>query len=405
MADFGDTLERQLLKGFRRLRFDPELERAFREHQVHEALSQRLLLLIIGAVLVAVMPFLDAWVLHPPEEFMVESRRIQFCVILPSMLLAAAFAADPRLRRWADPVGLLALFVVVCGWVYQRHIGAEYGYEVPAILVGVVVAGLFALAGLLFWTVAPVAVIGLILFAAVEIGTNGIADTNWYSILGLFMLALVTGVAGYSHEYSQRANWLRSSLLNYLTLHDPLTRLLNYRAFQQLYRQILSVAHRERRPVLVVALDVDHFKAFNDRYGHPKGDECLRQVTALLKKRSQRTVDLVARTGGEEFALVWYDIAETASRNRLEQLRQAVADLAIPNEGHPGQVGAVVTVSVGAVWLAPQAPADADSVFRAADAALYEAKRKGRNRVVFTTASQLPQERSQPEPRRQRASR
>ena len=384
MADLGEIIERQLQQGFRKLRFVPALEQAFREYHAQDAKVQRLLMLIIGAVLVAAMPFLDAWVLNPPAEYVVEARRVQFGLMLPAILLATAFTADPRLQRWSDAMGLAALFVVVCGWVYQRHLGAQLGYDVPAILIGVVLAGLFALAGLMFWAVAPVGVLGLIIFAAVEVGANEVARVDWYDILGLTMLALVTGLAGYLREYSERANWLRNNLLKHLSLQDPLTGLLNHRAFRQLYRQILNVARREQRAILVAALDVDHFKAYNDRYGHPRGDDCLVRLTQLLKQYSQRGVDLVGRVGGEEFALVWYHIDQASARRRLETLREDVEKkLAIPHDGHPGPKGSVVTVSAGAIWLPPESQADADVLFSSVDAALYEAKHQGRNRVVF----------------------
>src|SRR6267142_6258930 len=156
-ADLSGTLQQQLRVGFQRLRFAPELEREFRAYQMNTVLVQRLLLLLIGALMIACMPFFDALLLHPPEEFIPESRRIQFGIILPALLLAFAFTADPRLRRWSDPAGLLALLTVIGGWVYQRYVGVQYGYEVPALLIAVILSGVLSLSGLLFWTVAPVA--------------------------------------------------------------------------------------------------------------------------------------------------------------------------------------------------------------------------------------------------------
>lgn len=384
MADIGELIEQQIQRGYRRLRFMTELEKPFRQHQAQQAVLQRLMMLMIGAVLITAAPFVDAWLLNPPEAYLRQARYVQFGFMLPAIFLATAFTADSRLRPWSDGVGLIALFVVVCGWVYQRHLGDQYDYPVPAILIGVVLAGLFALAGLMFWAVAPVAVLGLMIFAGVEIGSKKIAQVDWYDILGLTMLALVTGLAGYMREYNERTNWLRNQLLTQLSLQDPLTGLLNHRAFLQLYRQMVHVAFQERRAIVVAAIDLDHFKSYNDRYGHPRGDDCLMRVTTLLKEYAQRNVDLVGRVGGEEFAMVWYDVDEIASAQRLESLRVALEQrLAIPHESYPGKTSAVVTLSAGAIWLPAGELVNAEALYSRVDALLYEAKRQGRNRVVF----------------------
>jgi diguanylate cyclase (GGDEF)-like protein len=383
MIDLSDLIEAQLRNGFRRLRFVPLLESAFQQHHAQHAVGQRLLMLVIAAILVAAMPFVDGWLLNPPEAFMQQARWVQFGLMLPAILLAAACTADRRLRRFADPLGVIALLVVVGGWTYQRYIGLQMGYAVPAILIGVVLAAVFALAGLMFWAVAPAGVLGLLVYAMVEIGTQDSASVSWYDIVGLFLLALVTGLAGYLREHSERANWLRNKLLEQLALRDSLTGLLNHRSFRQLYRQTVNLARREKRPLLIAAIDVDRFKPFNDLYGHPSGDDCLVRITQLFRRFSQRSVDLVGRVGGDEFALVWYDIDEAAARSRLEALRREVEELAIPHRGHGTQEASVVTISVGATWLKPDDPTDADQVFERVDAALYGAKRTGRNLVVW----------------------
>lgn len=363
-----------------RLRFEGTLEQEFRTEHREEVLMQRLLLLLIGAVLVACMPFVDAWLLNPPDAYILPARRVEFGFILPALLLAFAFNADRRLRKWSDAMGLVAMFVVVSGWSYLRHLGAEFGYDVPTLLIGVVLAGAFALAGLFFWAVAPVATLGLVVFATLEVWSRGPSVESLFNILAIMLLALITALGGYLQEQRARSNWWQRHQLREMSLHDALTGLSNYRAFQDLYGPLYATAAAERCPLLVVELDIDYFKQYNDRYGHLQGDECLRRVAGVLATFSRRSSDLVARTGGEEFTLVTHAASQSDSHKCLEALLQGIRDLNIPHEGHPDRSDARVTVSIGGVWGIPDQRTSPHTFLRLADEQLYLAKRSGRDR-------------------------
>jgi diguanylate cyclase (GGDEF)-like protein len=125
-------------------------------------------------------------------------------------------------------------------------------------------------------------------------------------------------------------------------------------------------------------LDLDFFKGYNDRYGHPAGDECLRRVAQLLEGSLQRVADLVARYGGEEFVIVLPNTALGGAEDMARRIRAAVEDLGIP---HEGGVAGVVTVSLGAACIVPTPSSNPAVLITAADAALYRAKREGRNCV------------------------
>lgn len=128
-------------------------------------------------------------------------------------------------------------------------------------------------------------------------------------------------------------------------------------------------------------VDVDHFKAYNDLYGHPAGDECLRVVGECLKLAVRRTDDIVARYGGEEFAAILPFTSEDDSFQVAERVRRGLADLALPHAGSPLNI---VTVSIG-IATYPEGRTLARStpqLIARADEALYEAKSAGRNRTM-----------------------
>lgn len=156
-------------------------------------------------------------------------------------------------------------------------------------------------------------------------------------------------------------------------------------------RQLDAVLHREwrraqrlQRPVSLLMVDVDHFKAYNDRHGHLAGDECLRTVAGVLKQAMRRPTDVVGRYGGEEFAVL---LSETDGHGGLvvaDMLRSAVAARALPHGG--AGAGPRVSVSVGvSAWEPGSGDPGVIALLEAADAALYDAKHQGRDGVAWRT--------------------
>jgi diguanylate cyclase (GGDEF)-like protein len=160
-----------------------------------------------------------------------------------------------------------------------------------------------------------------------------------------------------------------------LAVTDMLTGLLNRRGFEEAGRALVASAWRHERAVAVVVIDVDHFKAVNDRFGHPVGDRVLRQICATIAGGIDRR-DIFARIGGEEFALILADADLAAAECAAEVLRASVADMTI-DSGGPHRV----TASFGVAELR-LGDDDLADVVRRADEALYRAKEAGRNRVV-----------------------
>jgi diguanylate cyclase (GGDEF)-like protein len=183
-----------------------------------------------------------------------------------------------------------------------------------------------------------------------------------------------------AQRLAEREEELRAANIHLqeLATSDALSGLANRRGFDARLAADWQRAGKLGRPVALLMIDVDHFKLFNDRYGHVEGDVCLRRIGKLLKE-STRDDDLPARYGGEEFSLLMPGADIDVALKRGEQLRRAVEELCIAHASAPsGQV----TVSIGVASLYPAATDDAEDLVEAADVALYAAKRRGRNAVV-----------------------
>lgn len=168
-----------------------------------------------------------------------------------------------------------------------------------------------------------------------------------------------------------------------MALIDPLTGLANRRRMDAVLEAESTRCRREGRPVCLLAIDVDCFKSYNDTFGHPAGDRCLQAVAAALCGCT-RPGDTVCRWGGEEFLAVLPDADRRAGTRIAAAMVQAVSDLQVPHEA--SHVAPVVTISVGVADLTPMAECPIAAVVTRADAALYAAKRSGRNR--FSTADE-----------------
>jgi diguanylate cyclase (GGDEF)-like protein len=159
-------------------------------------------------------------------------------------------------------------------------------------------------------------------------------------------------------------------------VRDPLTRLFNRRYLEETFERELRRAERRRKPLGVIMLDLDHFKVFNDTFGHAAGDALLRVLGQFLVSRSRRE-DVACRYGGEEFVLIFPDAPLETTTKRAKQLREEARSLQVQHHGHP--LGNV-TISVGVAGF-PEHGSTTATLLRAADEALYRAKTEGRDRV------------------------
>ncbi len=171
----------------------------------------------------------------------------------------------------------------------------------------------------------------------------------------------------------------QADLLRSLVFIDGLTGVANRRRFDEALQIEWRRCRRSSTPLTLLMIDIDHFKRYNDHYGHQTGDACLQKVAGTLKAGLKRGHDLVARYGGEEFACLMPECDHPAGQNKAEELRAAVAALGIPHADSPAANH--VTLSIGIAVMHPNGENGPEALIAAADAALYEAKRNGRDRV------------------------
>jgi len=170
-----------------------------------------------------------------------------------------------------------------------------------------------------------------------------------------------------------------------LAMEDSLTGIANRRQFDDTMDQELRRAMRDGSMLSLLMIDVDHFKTYNDLYGHVMGDACLCQVAAVAQSVMHRTSDLFARYGGEEFVAILPNTDSRGAQLVAEQIRSAVELCSLP---HAGNLHNFVTVSIGCATQTLTPETVGNPLLQAADRALYEAKSAGRNRIEI--AEMLP---------------
>jgi diguanylate cyclase (GGDEF)-like protein len=205
---------------------------------------------------------------------------------------------------------------------------------------------------------------------------------------GALQLVTLAGcaIAARQMEKCSRARYAEYRLMAELAELDALTGAKNRRIFDEHLTEVWREAASSSRTVAILLLDVDHFKTYNDHYGHQAGDHALRQVAQTAQGFIRRPLDIFARYGGEEFAAVLYDIDGSSAEGIADQMRRAVEALGI--EHLASRTAVAITISVGVAVLKPTRERNSGGALQLADQALYEAKVKGRNQVKVMDETQ-----------------
>jgi diguanylate cyclase (GGDEF)-like protein len=204
-------------------------------------------------------------------------------------------------------------------------------------------------------------------------------ESVMYYVSVLTITAAVGAFAYSGVERQFRTSFLERGLMSEMAARDGLTGLKNRGAFDDHFARMWQQGLRDKRSLALLLIDVDHFKAYNDRYGHQAGDHALRRVAQVVQGFARRPLDIAARYGGEEFVLALFDMTGEYVQELAEELRRAILALQIVHEDSP--TAPYVTASVGISVVRPRSGRSPEGVVQLADESLYSAKRSGRNCV------------------------
>ncbi|MDR3418877.1 MAG: GGDEF domain-containing protein [Nevskia sp.] len=374
-------LRRELLRPLPRVGFDPELLERYRNDLKRDRKLARIFYYLAVVAVFGLAPLYGPSLLQTPAAVVPLYRPLEFGVILPLCVIAAAIDFLPLSRRVSAAVHLgvmLALWGALL--VMQRAARAENFYFPPEVL-GIAVLCAAMLCGFTLKYMLR----GIVLFTALNVlnewFSNSPAQVFFMDALLILVLGLAAGAGAFFMEVLQRRLWLAGELSKLTARTDSLTALATRAEFNHRFADVLAMAGRQRRPVAVMLMDVDNFKSVNDGYGHIYGDEVLRRLGAIMLDMARRPLDIQARYGGEELVIVWYDCDEAAAQKLAEEVLATVrgAQMPAPPLGAPPRV----TVSAGVVVLVPESATRPADVLRTADDLMYQAKRAGKDRVLF----------------------
>jgi diguanylate cyclase (GGDEF)-like protein len=373
---------RTLRRGFGRLRFEPPLEREF--WVSHNAASRVRVRLAVFLALATTLSFalLDHWLLEQPWQ--VPQDLIRFGVQIPIVLICLALTTEQRYQRAYIPAIKIGAPLFGVGSVIMATAAPESQAALMSTRLVLAAFFFYFMLGLSFHAALRA---NLVMLAAYPVAAWANSLPPAIAVYSLFALAcanLFAGAGSYALEHANRLAFLERKLLAEVASHDGLTGLLYRSAFDAEMRRIWDGASRTQETVAVLLIDIDHFKAYNDRYGHPAGDQCLRDVASACRQVTRRPRDIVARYGGEEFVAVLTGADRAHALATGQALVDAVCALCLPHAASP--TATHVTVSVGVAVREAGEETSAEALIRSADDALYAAKAQGRNGCVLHSA-------------------
>jgi diguanylate cyclase (GGDEF)-like protein len=390
-----------LSQGFPLLRFPAPLEAQFMGDAVparrrHFLLSEILALLLYNG-------FLIADYLMAPDVFAL-AVFLRVCCLSPICLFLILLASRPHwaIMRQVPPmlyevvIVAIGLFAAATLAIILSETKSQYAYFYHVGFSVVVMYGNIV-KRLRFWyaVVFSLALMGLHIAGVLMAYDSFPPKLVWPIVSLVGATALFSLVANYTMERDERRRYLLTlrergvvrelsqtyKRLQALTHVDGLTGLYNRRHFQESLENVWGRAQYDKDLVSVMMIDIDQFKRYNERYGHPAGDERLQQVADAVQNTLRRPEDVTARYGGEEFIALMPHTSLPQAVQVAERLRQAVEALQIRHES--STAGRVLTVSIGVACVRADFPLKDAVLIAAADDALQQAKREGRNRVCL----------------------
>jgi len=341
-------------------------------------------LLIVGTVLHLMGSPYPVLPLSAPRIELLQLWLIAVSMCARAALCWLSWRADfpHAYSRWALPLAILGHACI--NTVFASEIFGPHPGYLAAIAVYAFGAGF--LTGLQFRQSLLVngAALGVLAMAAWR---QPLPPMDAVSVIGHIVFAMgIAAIVTIALDRSVRALFLENRRIGEMASRDGLTRLKNRRAFDEHLRRVWQLATRDRCPLTVMLIDVDFFKAFNDSLGHQAGDAALQGIASVVATTARRPLDMAARYGGEELAVILFDVTREYAAETAERIRRQVEALRI---AHPrSSVSPVVTVSTGVAFVRPTQERSSRGGILLADRGLYAAKRAGRNQTVVLDRDQ-----------------
>lgn len=363
---------------FEKLRFDPVLELDYQKHLAFQQRRAALLFSGLAGVLWSIFAIIDFFrVAHfPAWDWLVWLWLVSRWLSLAWLFMTIGLLA---FTRWPYQrmvfVGFLSLGIAASLAATVARSKGAFAADSSGIIF---VLSAFLPIGFTFrQSLAAAFIIAAFSILLILFGPEHRPWADAAQLSLMLLTALPIGAAGgYVREQADREHFLARRRLQELASKDGLTGIANRRAFDDHLSVAIGEARRSKVAVVLALVDLDYFKAFNDEYGHPAGDEVLKIVALQLSSGVRRPMDIAARIGGEEFGILLYGASLEPALGILEQIAVNIKALEIDHCLSPQQV---VTVSIGAVeWRGE----DATDLISRADKALYKAKKSGRAQVV-----------------------
>ena len=385
--DIRDTIN----KGFRLLKFPSRLEKRYHQ-DIFPLQQERYLKLGIWAILLYNLFIFTDWFMIRDIYLTAWITRLGICT--PLMVFALFMVNSSSLKRFINLLISILIFLVGVSIIFFLTISSH-----PNVIhyhTGVILVVIFSniVLRIPFWYAFFTSFVILFVYIlAIPHVFQMPVEVMINSSLVIMCAIIITLIGNYRMEKDLRRDYLLTMLqmidnskledanakLEKLSLLDPLTGLANRRHFDHRLEQEIRTSMREGNPLSLILLDIDHFKLFNDNYGHPSGDNCLQQIANALKENINRPHDLVARYGGEEFVILLPYTHPDKATKLAEKIRSYVENLGI--EHRYSDISSFVTVSLGISGGIIESGQDKAGLLENADKALYQAKLSGRNRV------------------------
>lgn len=362
-----------------RLKFEKPLEQEYRQQFRIESLPQVRRNLWLAFAFVFGFSLLTHIAIDPEVSRGMDMLRL--ILFVPILGIALLCVHLPRYQKMYPIVFLVGAPTFGIGIAVLAVIAARNGVSMISTVVLATIYIYFML-GMLFWRAVTSATLVFASYAICAV-VGELSHPEMLIDLGVLCFANVIGaMVCYTLERASRTHFLEERLLIETASRDGLTGIHNRRVFDERIDRLWPQAARDQVPLALMLIDIDHFKAYNDCYGHQAGDECLRRVACCLTLSARRPLDITTRYGGEEFAIVLYDASRAHVEEATRRIQAAMESLAIEHLASPAD-SKRLTVSIGAACVVPQISRSHFGFIQLADEALYAAKMRGRDCAII----------------------